>query len=87
MGRMMVPTLEDYPTAEIVLMLVVWNKHYHLLILDKVKKEYIYHSFIESPVYNQDANSMVTSTCEHLLLNFFLTFGVLLFFFFATWTV
>jgi len=65
MERMMGPPLADFPTTELILMPIIFNKHYHLLVLDKVKEEYLNYDSIGRHAHDRDIVAMVITTFNH----------------------
>ena len=49
----------SFEDAEIILMVIVLNDHYHLLIMDRVKRKYILYWSLQSRTYDTDARAMV----------------------------
>lgn len=47
---------------ELLLLPIIFNTHFHLVVLDKEKKEYIYYSFTENRIYEADTKNMVRIT-------------------------
>lgn len=60
LNKLLVPSLDEYPTVDGVLMLIILSKHYHHFILDKEKREYHHYSFLTNLVYDKEALVMVT---------------------------